>query len=463
MARARWYLSIVVLLFAVPLSGQTVEKGKIFEGMKCTSDPTQSYSLYLPTKITTDSRWPLLYIFDPRGRGTLALERFRAAAEEYGWIVISSNDTRSDGPPEPNVRAIKALIPEASRYPVDPKRIYMTGFSGGAILAFLVGASNADSVAGVIGSGGRFPDGWAKHPVTFAHWGSAGFNDFNYEEMRQIDDYLDKTGSMHRFEPFEGTHEWMPASLAGEAVTWMELDAMRRGLRERDAVMIERAWAREMASAEALASEGDEARLLRRWQSLERTYRGLRDVSIATAKVKALESSSEVRAALRDEKKWAEYETRMARQMGVAVGTLRHEEAPLATGRLLSELRIDELRKHDAAPGRYESAAARRVLASMYSQMSFYLYREFIAAKRYDRAALVLEVAELLRPGAPVVRYNLACALARSGDSKRAFEALDKALDAGFHDAALMRSDDDLASLRDDPRYRAMLARIGGE
>ncbi|MFA6954795.1 MAG: hypothetical protein WC538_02860 [Thermoanaerobaculia bacterium] len=453
---------LLISLLPLPLAAQTVETGKIVEGMTCASDPTQTYSLYLPSRLTPDRKWPLLYVFDPRGRGTLAAERFRAAAETYGWIVISSNDTRSDGPPDPNVRAINALLPEASRYPVDPKRVYLTGFSGGAILAFLIGAANGDGIAGVIGCGGRFPDGWKRHPVKFAHWGSAGSTDFNNNEMRQIDGFLEKTGSMHRFEQFEGSHEWMPVALAEDAVAWMELDAMRRGLRERDDAMIERRWAAELAAAESLVSDRDSAALLRRWKSIERTFRGLRDVPVATARIMALEAAPAVRTALRDEKRWDEYETGMIRQMGVAVATLRHEEAPVAKGRLAAELRIDELRRHESATSPYESLASKRVLASMYSQMSFYLFREFVVAGRFDRAALVLEVAETLRPGTSAVRYNLACMLAKSGEKSRALDALEAAVGAGFGDAALMRTDDDLASLRDEPRFKAALARIAG-
>jgi hypothetical protein len=202
--------------------------------------------------------------------------------------------------------------------------------------------------------------------------------------------------------------------------------------------------------------------LLRRWKSIERTFRGLRDVAPASAKVAELEASPAVRAALRDEKKWDEYETGMIRQMGVAVATLRHEEAPVAPGRLAAELRIDELRKRESAKNRYESLAAKRVLASMYSQMSYYLFREFVAAGRFDRASLVLDVAEVLRPGSPVVRYNLACVLAKAGSRRKALDALEAAVDAGFRDVALMRADEDLASLRDEPRFRAVLARLDG-
>ena len=59
------------------------------------------------------------------------------------------------------------------------------------------------------------------------------------------------------------------------------------------------------------------------------------------------------------------------------------------------------------------------------------------------------------------VRYNLACHLALLGNQEQALECLGTACELGFHDLKLLRDDDDLAVLRDDPRYRAIVARLG--
>jgi beta-lactamase regulating signal transducer with metallopeptidase domain/tetratricopeptide (TPR) repeat protein len=59
----------------------------------------------------------------------------------------------------------------------------------------------------------------------------------------------------------------------------------------------------------------------------------------------------------------------------------------------------------------------------------------------------------------PATLYNLACAEARQGNVDRAFEWLGKALDAGFDGKGMLRSDDDLESLRSDPRFRELVRR----
>ena len=59
----------------------------------------------------------------------------------------------------------------------------------------------------------------------------------------------------------------------------------------------------------------------------------------------------------------------------------------------------------------------------------------------------------------PATLYNLACAEARQGHVDRAFEWLGKALDAGFDGKGMLRTDEDLESLRSDPRFRELVRR----
>jgi len=151
-----------------PVDLARLERGVIHSGLATRRDPTQTFDLYLPSGFDPARRWPLLLVFDPRSRGRMAAEIFVPAAEQWGWIVASSNNTLSDGPFEPNLRAVNAMFPDlVERLPVDPRRIYAAGFSGGAILAWLVGLKTGQ-LAGVISVGGRPPDNFESEPAKFA-------------------------------------------------------------------------------------------------------------------------------------------------------------------------------------------------------------------------------------------------------------------------------------------------------
>jgi tetratricopeptide (TPR) repeat protein len=57
--------------------------------------------------------------------------------------------------------------------------------------------------------------------------------------------------------------------------------------------------------------------------------------------------------------------------------------------------------------------------------------------------------------------YNLACAHALEGHKDAALGRLEEAVAAGFTNASEISADSDLESLRQEPRYRALLERLG--
>jgi Flp pilus assembly protein TadD len=58
-----------------------------------------------------------------------------------------------------------------------------------------------------------------------------------------------------------------------------------------------------------------------------------------------------------------------------------------------------------------------------------------------------------LAPEDPTVHYNLACSLALVGDGSAALDALERAVELGYRDAEHLLVDEDLAALRETPRF----------
>jgi hypothetical protein len=61
----------------------------------CAAKPAQSYALYLPSYYASDKRWPIVYAFDPAGRGNDPVKLMKDAAERYGHIALGSNNSRN--------------------------------------------------------------------------------------------------------------------------------------------------------------------------------------------------------------------------------------------------------------------------------------------------------------------------------------------------------------------------------
>ena len=82
------------------------------------------------------------------------------------------------------------------------------------------------------------------------------------------------------------------------------------------------------------------------------------------------------------------------------------------------------------------------------------------AGRIQDGLAIDRRLCELC-PDESEVWYNLACSLALAGDREEALDTLEKAVCKGYSDAGWMLSDDDLEGLRNDPRFKKLLERLG--
>ena len=198
---------------------QELVKGTVLADVKCVADATESYALYVPSTYSPDRPWNLLMAFHPGARGRAMVEKYRAAAEQYGYIVAGSNTSRN-GPWAVSHKAVQAMALDlGQRFAIDARRVYLTGMSGGARVALQV-ALGTNAIAGVIASSAGFPDNQPRRTVPFAVFGTAGAEDFNYLEMRAMDRRLT---SPHRLAVFDGGHTLPPDAVALEAIEWLEV------------------------------------------------------------------------------------------------------------------------------------------------------------------------------------------------------------------------------------------------
>jgi beta-lactamase regulating signal transducer with metallopeptidase domain/Flp pilus assembly protein TadD len=77
---------------------------------------------------------------------------------------------------------------------------------------------------------------------------------------------------------------------------------------------------------------------------------------------------------------------------------------------------------------------------------------ELMKGGQYDRAITAFEQ-EIKLSGSSNAMYNMACAYSLRGDKRRAFEALERAIENGFDNAQHMTQDEDLKLLQGDPRF----------
>lgn len=77
-----------------------------------------------------------------------------------------------------------------------------------------------------------------------------------------------------------------------------------------------------------------------------------------------------------------------------------------------------------------------------------------------ERSKQWCEQAMALAPNDPIILYNAACHLAQLGEAERALDGLERAIEAGVAVGEWITHDPDFESLRNHPRFQAIVKRI---
>ena len=341
-----------------PLGAQDLPRGTIIDAVTCASDAAQTYALYLPSTYSADRAWSVLMAFHPGARGRAMDEKYQAAAEQYGYIVAGSNTSRN-GPMTVSDAAVRAMSGDLGRrFAIDADRIYLTGLSGGARVALQVALLNKN-IAGVIASSAGYPDVKPRSSVSFPLFGTAGTDDFNYLEMRQLDR---KLTSPHHLEVFSGGHTLPPDAVALDAIEWMELQAMKAGRRPKDEALIDRLLEKRR---KRIAESPDGAATVHLLEALAEDFKGVRDVAAEAARARDLARQPEVKKALSRERGNDDAEARLLGEiLDIEAGLHDASRHDASIGRLRDHLtRLAHLA--DAPTESAERSQARRVLRNI--------------------------------------------------------------------------------------------------
>jgi len=457
-------LFILLLAGAVPIAAQTppIEVGKVIDKVVVQSHPDQSYAAFLPKTYTPEKRWPTVFCLDPRARGRSAIDRFTEAANELGYIVICSNNSRNGLDWQTISNIFTDFWDDAhARFSVDEKRTYAAGFSGGSRLASTFASRCRGCLAGVIGCGAGFAGDIRPDANTgFVYFGIAGVDDFNFSEMWELEKTLSKLNLPYRFETFLGGHEWPPAASIKQAMTWFTLQSMKAGSTVRDDKFLEANFADRMALAEQLLSEQRSVDSYRAYASVARDFTGLREVGVALEKAERLKQSADYKKEVKTEE---DSFRRQLREVGeIRMAWLKQpdnsESTPLP--RQEPTLRIADWRKKKDAT---KDSADRRLARRIISQILISSIEESQASLRnndYNVALANLQLAQEVDQKNANIVFEIARVYALKRERKSAVQYLEQAVSLGFKDVARLKAENAFSSVVDDPRYQKLLATL---
>lgn len=204
----------------------TQEKGKATGPVQAAAG--SSYFLYVPKSLPKGRKHPLLVILMPHHGKAGSLNTYIAGAERNGWILITSVESANETKSDEAILSVNQAVDHAKKtLPIDPERVFFTGFSGGSSRSFAMAKIRKD-VAGILACGmggvfGTYEDGKIKTrpgikdtvPLYFVN----GTNCWNRKDTGESLAYFcpKSTDSVIRF--FPGQHVLASGELLEDGIT----------------------------------------------------------------------------------------------------------------------------------------------------------------------------------------------------------------------------------------------------
>jgi predicted esterase len=429
--------------------------GKAIDAVVTRADATQSYAAYVPTTYSAKTPSALIYCFDPLARAKFALERFVAAAEKYGYIVVCSNNSHNGQENAAATHLIAALEDDVRhRFNIDPARVYVAGFSGGARLAISLAVTCGKCVAGVLAAGAGFPPNIKPDSkLPFAFFGAVGVDDFNYGELRDLQAKLQSLPGYYHIETFAGRHEWMDQATTEQALAWFNLRAMKNGSLARNDAFIADQFAARRTTAEHLFAESHVVDAYYSYLSLLRDFgdhAGLEPLRTMSTRIA---NSAGYKKEVRLDSDLADRQKRATGELFSLWLRVPDPAEDLTDTKPQVRERIAKLQKaNDLPDDSPDRRLARRTLFGTFVG-AIETGRSLVNEKKYVLAAAHYELALVVRPRDQGLAFELARIYALDGKKKQALQALEDAVTFGYNDRDRLRPDVAFANLSKDSRF----------
>lgn len=173
-----------------------------------------------------------------------------------------------------------------------------------------------------------------------------------------------------------------------------------------------------------------------------------------------------MKAAIREEqaqiKKQRELESRLSSLMASrdSKTPTNEREESFDSANLLPKM-LNDLRRQSKAPDdSSQRRVARRVLDGLFVGLIEQGIGLLQTEKNYSESIKPLKLATEVNPERPGAYFYLAWAYAANGDKKKSLQSLNTAVEKGFSDAALITTTKAFDSLRNDPEYQQIMARL---
>lgn len=432
-----------------------IKPGEVTPRIKCSAKESVSYALYLPKDYSHERKLPVVYCFSDNGDGLDAVQRFKEACEEAGYIGVGPH-IEKDGRRFIQAELIKSIHEAVfkdvyERFAIIEKANCAGGYAVGARIAFYVAYNYSARFNGLLALGTLAPLGdELKHFSRTTHQMIFGL--FAQDDFQQANFFLSENNIRARKMPYwteyyDGGNAWPPANRIALGLRLAKIHAMQRKIMPMDDELIRQCKADTLKEAEQFLADGKKLAADQRLAQMSRFFDG--DVyagKIAELR-KKLVDDQELKADLATRRELIDFITFLSKPIDIQ----RRKEV---------FDRVDKALGIAARPGAFQTPMS-RYLQNYLSQLQL-LIPALINQKKHAEAMFFSDLACHLNPQDGTFAYNRACAYSVAGKKTEAVEMLKKAVELGYRDVNHIKQDKDLDNIRKEPGYIEIVKQLGG-
>lgn len=411
--------------------------------LSCKLNVANGYEVYLPKTLSDSARYPVLIFFSPDGNGKIPVLKYQELADKWEFILIGSNYTKNGMEAQLAMKGANELVTDVkSRFNVDGARVYLSGFSGGARIAGGLALSRMD-VTGVICCSASPPADLAPR----GYVGIAGLGDMNYLEMKKFQKNVKPTSALSELLVFDGKHEWPPVSVFENAMLMISIYQPGQAVSGDFNQMSDSLTANILLQCDSVRKVSCllENMLV---QSGIRAEKNLSGVGALESRARATSNASCINV---EQKKWDQVEA---------------DEAELQKVLAESVLAHDTLwwRANQAAYFETNSSGPEKFMRQRlrgYVSLLCYTYtNQAFSMNNIHAAEKLVKVYSIVDPQNSEWAYLQATLFMRLNLSESAILSMDQAVSLGFNDRLRVERDPAFASLRSNPAFLVVLAKM---
>ena len=440
---------------------QTVfDKGVIYESINVKNTENETFAIYIPQSFNPSELSAIVFVFSPSGNGKSGIKPFVKAAEEYNYLLVSSNNSRNGIPYDTIFGFLDRLFDHIfSTFSIDPKQIYTAGFSGGSRLANTV-AVLSKRIAGVIACGAgfsRFP-GHVPTNEKYSYVGLVGDKDMNYLEMINNIEWFNKSGIENELMFFSGNHRWPPSDQIVRAFDWLELQAYKKGIRDQNINKVNAAYQKNYKEADSLKKDGLDYFSAIELERIVRNYDKILSLDSVRLKLKALKKSKAYKSQSKIQKSVKEEEEKTVQKFIDRIdASLKKEKVVFDSVWWKKEL-ADYHKKYSDLDNVY--------LKNMKERIDYYLFAVaferstgYIVIEDYEKALYYDQMYAFLQPKRGFAYFRLARDYAFLEDKTNFILNLEKAIQLGFSNKERIRRTKAFEIYLEDETFKKLLDR----